>query len=484
MFSMVFTIVFPFACSLLMPILKKLANRKLKIAVVISLQAITTIFSLLTVFSEDVTTKSFIFADNLTLGFTADSVAKFFCVIVTVAWLLVTVYASVYMKHEKNEERFFLFSFLTEGAMLGSAFSNSLVAMYVFYELVTLFSMPLVLHSLSKESVSAAKKYLYYSIAGAFMALFGIFVIGTSADTLEFVAGGTIATASPLILTAVFVMCLGFGAKAGLFPLHGWLPTAHPVAPAPASALLSGIIAKAGVLAIIRTVFFTVGADNLAGTWVQTALLILALLTVLMGSMMAYREKVFKKRLAYSTVSQISYVLCGLFLFTEAGAEGAIWQIIFHAVVKVGLFLCAGAVIFLYGKTKVEELNGMGKKMPVTFVCFTILSLSLIGIPPTGGFFSKWYLATASLEAGGIGALTWVIPAILLVSALLTAGYLLDISIRAFFKPAPQDDNIKPLKEPKAMITVLIILAVVALLGGVFATQTGNIISAVVSSLF
>lgn len=484
MFSMIFSIIFPVLCGLLMPLLRKLANRKLKIAVVISLQAITTIFSLLTVFSEDVTTKSFIFADNLTLGFTADSVAKFFCVIVTVAWLLVTVYASVYMKHEKNEERFFLFSFLTEGAMLGSAFSNSLVAMYVFYELVTLFSMPLVLHSLSKESVSAAKKYLYYSIAGAFMALFGIFVIGTSADTLEFVAGGTIATASPLILTAVFVMCLGFGAKAGLFPLHGWLPTAHPVAPAPASALLSGIIAKAGVLAIIRTVFFTVGADNLVGTWVQTALLILALLTVLMGSMMAYREKVFKKRLAYSTVSQISYVLCGLFLFTEAGAEGALWQIVFHAVVKVGLFLCAGAVIFLYGKTKVEELNGMGKKMPVTFVCFTILSLSLIGIPPTGGFFSKWYLATASLEAGGIGALTWVIPVILLVSALLTAAYLLDISIRAFFKPEPQDDSIKPVKEPKTMIAVLIILAVVALLGGVFATQTGNIISAVVSSLF
>lgn len=479
---MIFTITFPFICGLLMPLLKKLANRKLKMAVVISLQAITTIFGLLTVFGEDVTTKSFVFADNLTLGFTADSVAKIFCAIVTIAWLLVTVYAAIYMKHEKSEERFFLFSFLTEGAMLGAAFSNSLVAMYVFYELVTLCSMPLVLHSLSKESVSAAKKYLYYSIAGAFMALFGIFVISTSADSLEFVAGGTITTATPLVLTAVFVMCLGFGAKAGLFPLHGWLPTAHPVAPAPASALLSGIIAKAGVLAIIRTVFFTIGADNLAGTWVQTALLILSLLTVLMGSMMAYREKIFKKRLAYSTVSQISYVFCGLFLFTEAGANGALWQIIFHAVVKVGLFLCAGAVIFLYGKTKVEELNGIGKKMPITFACFTILSLSLIGIPPTGGFFSKWYIATASLETAGIGALTWVIPVILLVSALLTAGYLLEISIRAFFKN--EDNETEKSKEPKAMIAVLIILAVIALLGGVFATQTGSIVSTVTSSLF
>lgn len=479
MLSMIFTITFPFICGLLMPILKKLNDRKAKMAVVISLQTITTIFGLLTVFGNEISTKDYYFADNLSFGFTADAVSKFFCAIIVIAWLLVTVYATGYMKHEKNEERFFLFSFLTEGAMLGAAFSNGLVSMYVFYELVTLFSMPLVLHSLSKESVAAAKKYLYYSIAGAFMALFGIFVMGTSTETLEFVAGGTIVNASPLVLTATFVMCVGFGAKAGLFPLHGWLPTAHPVAPAPASALLSGIIAKAGVLAIIRTIFFTVGAENLSGTWVQTTLLVLSLLTVLMGSMMAYREKIFKKRLAYSTVSQISYVLCGLFLFTESGLNGALWQILFHAVVKVGLFLCAGAVIFLYGKPKVEELNGIGKKMPVTFVCFTILSLSLIGIPPTGGFFSKWELATASLEVAGIGALTWIVPVILLVSALLTAGYLLDITIRAFFKK--EDNETEKAKEPKAMIAVLTVLALVALLGGVFASQTGSIISTVVS---
>lgn len=481
MFSMIFTITFPFICGLLMPLFKKFNNRKVKMAVVISLQAVTTLFSLITVFGKDVSTKSFVFTDNLTLGFTADSVAKFFCAIVTIAWLLVTVYASVYMKHEKSEERFFLFSFLTEGAMLGAAFSNSLVSMYVFYELVTLFSMPLVLHSLSRESVSAAKKYLYYSIAGAFMALFGIFIMGTNADSLSFVAGGHSTQVTPLVLATVFAMCLGFGAKAGLFPLHGWLPTAHPVAPAPASALLSGVIAKAGVLAIIRTVFFTIGADNLSGTWVQTALLILALLTVLMGSMMAYREKIFKKRLAYSTVSQISYVFCGLFLFNEAGVDGALWQIVFHAVVKVGLFLCAGAVIFLYGKTKIEELNGIGKKMPITFTCFTILSLSLIGIPPTGGFFSKWELATASLETAGIGALSWIIPIILLVSALLTAGYLLDISIRAFFKD--EENKVNTIKESKAMCTIIIVLTLISLLGGIFATQTGTLISTVVSAI-
>lgn len=481
MFNMLFTIIFPILCGFSMPLLKKLNNRKIKMALIIGLQAIITLFGVLTVMGETVTTKSFVFADNLALGFTSDLFAKLFCVIVTVAWLLVTIYGTVYMKHEKSEERFFLFSFLTEGAMLGAAFSNNLISMYVFYELVTICSMPLVLHSLSKESVSAAKKYLYYSVAGAFLALFGIFVIGANADSLNFVMGGFIAEASPLVLTAVFVMCLGFGAKAGLFPLHGWLPTAHPVAPAPASALLSAIIAKAGVIAIIRTLFFAVGSDKLAGTWVQTALLSLALLTVLMGSMMAYREKILKKRLAFSTVSQISYVFCGLFLFTGEGVDGALWQIIAHAVVKVGLFLCAGAVIFLYGKTKVDELNGIGKKMPVTFVCFTILSLSLIGIPPTAGFYSKWELAIASLNNSGIGAFAYIIPVVLLASALLTAGYLLEITIKAFFRT--EDGEAKTVAESKIMSFVLIVLSAIALLGGVFSTQAGEIISEIAKSI-
>jgi len=238
------------------------------------------------------------------------------------------------------------------------------------------------------------------------------------------------------------------------------------------------------VLAIIRTVFFTVGAQNLAGTWVQTALLCLSLLTVLMGSMMAYKEKVFKKRLAYSTVSQISYVLTGLFLFTAEGFEGALWQIVFHAAVKVGLFLTAGAVIFLYGRTNVDELYGIGKKMPVTFACFTVLSLSLIGIPPTGGFFSKWHLATAALSAEGIGVLSWLAPVILLVSALLTAGYLLSLTIRAFWGKSENEEETKTVKEPLLMIIPLVILSVFAFFGGVFSESIGMALASVATSIF
>ena len=479
---MILSVVFPILCGFACIPLKKLNNRNLRSGFVIGFQVLEAIIGLITVFTPGKSGGHYTFADGIAIGFASDLTAKFFCFIIVIAWLLVAIYATVYMKHEKNEERFYLFMFLSEGAMLGAAFSSNLVSMYFFYELVTLCSMPLVLQSLTKESIAAAKKYLYYSVAGAFMALFGIFVLSQNASTLNFVEGGSLQATTNLVFGAILVLNIGFGAKAGLVPLHGWLPTAHPVAPAPASALLSGLIAKAGVLAIIRTVFFVVGTNALSQTWVQTVLLTLSLLTVLMGSMMAYRESVFKKRLAYSTVSQISYVLTGIFLFNENGVEGAFWQILFHAAVKVGLFLCAGAVIYLYGKTRVDELDGIGKKMPITFTCFTILSLSLIGIPPMGGFYSKWYLATASLDTNGIGIISWLAPVILLASALLTAGYLLPITVKAFWRSS--SDNTEKVKEPLLMTIPLILLSVFSVLGGFFSQNTGNAIKEIVSSLF
>lgn len=467
---------FPIIGGLILPLFNKIQNRKAKLSIVILIQAIETILGFMVILGDKISTGTFTLVDQISIGFTADTLAKFFVALVVIGWTLVTLYACVYMKHEENEMRFFLFMFISEGAMLGAALSQNLISMYVFYEMLTLFSMPLVLHSLSKESILAAKKYLYYSIAGAFLALFGIFILATSSDSLSFVTGGNDITATPLVLTGVFTMLLGFGAKAGLFPMHGWLPTAHPVAPAPASALLSGLIAKAGVLAIIRTVFYYVGTDVIKGTWVQTVALSFALLTVLMGSMMAFLEKGFKKRLAFSTVSQISYVLTGLFLFTDDGFEGALWQIIFHAVVKVGLFLCAGAVIFMYGKTQVDDLKGMAKKMPITFTCFTVLSLSLIGIPPTGGFYSKWYIATAALDAQ-LGHFSWIAPVILLVSAILTAAYLLSISISAFF--GKEEAETEKVRAPLLMVIPIIILTLIAVFGGIFAFVTNSIISSI-----
>jgi multicomponent Na+:H+ antiporter subunit D len=261
---------------------------------------------------------------------------------------------------------------------------------------------------------------------------------------------------------------VGFGAKAGMLPLHAWLPAAHPVAPSPASASLSGIIVKSGVLATIRAVYYIVGPEFIRGTWVQYVWMTLTLLTVFMGSMLAFREKVFKKRLAYSTVSQISYILFGLSLLEPEAFTGALLHTVTHAFVKCGLFLVAGVFLYSYGFTRVEQLDGIGKKMPVTLWCYTILSLALIGIPPTGGFISKWYLAGGALSSG-IGVYSWLGPAVLLVSALLTAGYLLPITMKGFFpgrEGNEQKESVR--KEPApAMLVPILILAVLALLLGV-----------------
>jgi multicomponent Na+:H+ antiporter subunit D len=264
------------------------------------------------------------------------------------------------------------------------------------------------------------------------------------------------------------MMVVGFGAKAGLFPLHAWLPIAHPVAPAPASAVLSGVVVKSGVLAMIRTIFYVVGPDVIRGSWVQTVWMVLTLLTIVMGSTRAFHENVLKKRLAYSTVSQLSYVLFGLSTLHPIGIAGALLHVLFHSVAKSLLFLSAGSVIHQTGKTKVSDLRGVGRQMPVTFACFTLGALSLVGIPPFAGFFSKWYLACGSL-ASEIPGFSWAGPVVLLLSALLTAGYLFPIPVQGFLPGAAYDKN--PAKKCEAglsMTVPMMILAVLTLLLGIF----------------
>lgn len=411
----------------------------------------------------------FTLLDEIPVFFQIDDIGRLFATIVSIVWLAAGFYAFVYMKHEGNEKRYFGFYLLLYGVLTGLDFSGNLITMYLFYELMTLTSMPLVLHNGTREATMAALKYLFYSMCGAYAGLFGIFFLYRYCDSLIFTAGGTLnaATASGhggLLLTAVFVMIVGFGAKAGMFPLHAWLPAAHPVAPSPASAVLSGIIVKSGVLAVVRVIYYIVGPEFIRGTWVQYTWMALTLLTVFMGSMLAFREKVFKKRLAYSTVSQISYILFGLSLLNETAFTGAMLHTVTHAFVKCGLFLTAGVFLSYFGYTKVDQLDGLGKKMPVTMWCYTIFSLALVGIPPTGGFISKWYLAEGSLETG-IGVFSWLGPVVLLVSALLTAGYLLPITMKGFF-PGGENKAVSK-KEPSLfMLVPLIVLAALAVLLG------------------
>lgn len=417
-------------------------------------------------------------ADGLSVSFTIDDISRVFAGLTAAVWLLVGIYSVSYMSHEEEEHRFFGFYLMVAGVLMGLNFSANLITLYVFFELMTLTSLPLVLHERSKEAVQAGLKYLFYSVAGAFLALFGIFFVAGVSQTLTFTAGGVINDAAlagkeGLLLLAALCMIVGFGAKAGMFPLHGWLPTAHPVAPACASAVLSGLITKAGVLAILRVVYYIIGAWRLKGTWVQDVWIFLTLLTVFMGSMLAYKEPVLKKRLAYSTVSQVSYVLFGLSMLNPVSFAGALSHVVFHSVIKHTLFLAAGAVIAGTGWTRVEQMRGLGQVMPKTLACYTIASLALIGIPPASGFVSKWYLASGAL-ASGAGSWSWIGPAVLLVSALLTAGYLLPLTIQGFFPGHDfKGEEIKTRKlagkEPSLwMLGPIGILAAAALLLGCF----------------
>ena len=422
--------------------------------------------------------------DALTVSLRADTLSSLFAILTGSAWLLVLIYAFGYMAEDAYAPRFYAWLMLSYSALSGLFYAENLVSMYLFFEFVTLLSMPLVLQDRTKESVAAAVKYLLYSLAGAFMGLFGLFVLYSCADNAVFTAGGIALNAAGregLLYTASFLVLTGFGVKAGLFPLHGWLPSAHPVAPAPASALLSGIIVKAGVFASLRWVFYTVGADFLRGTWVQTAYLTLAMITIFMGSMMAYREDGFKKRLAYSTVSQLSYILLGIGLLHPAALTGALLHVVYHSVTKNTLFLAAGSVIHHTGKKSVSELRGVGQRLPVTMWCFTIASVTLIGIPPMSAFYSKWYLAEGAL-ASGAGSAVWLAPVVLLVSALLTAGYLLPVSIRAFF-PGHDFPAEKRMPEDARMVVPMLVFTLAAAVFGVWSGPVGRAVAQIVGTV-
>lgn len=407
----------------------------------------------------------------LTVYFRADGLGLFFAVLASVMWLLSGLFAQEYMAHEEDQRRYYGFLLLTEGALLTLCFAGNYLTLYLGFEFMTILSVPLVLHTQTEAARQASFKYLLYSVFGACLGLAGFFTIYTYGATTVFTPGGVLDPAKSagnetLLQVVAFLSIMGFGAKAGMFPLQAWLPTAHPEAPAPASALLSGVITKAGVLSIIRVVYYQFGANFLRNTWVQYAWLALALCTVLMGSMLAYKENLFKKRLAYSTVSQVSYVLFGLALMQKTAFIGALLHVVYHSVIKDGLFFTAGAIICRTGRKTVDQYRGIGKEMPITMWCFTICSLGLVGIPPLGGFVSKWYLAMGSLNSG-LSVVNWLGPVILLASALLTAGYLFSITIQAFFPGASFHYDTVQRHEPTAwMVLPLVVLAAATLLLG------------------
>ena len=411
------------------------------------------------------------FVKDLSISFKIDGLTMVFAGLVSVLWPLATLYAFEYMEHEGHENIFFMFYSMTYGVTLGIAFASDMLSMYFFYELLTLTTVPLVMHTLKREAILASRKYLYFSLGGAAFALMALVFLIVYGDTCEFVLGGVLSTQvigdkAPLLLWIYLLAFMGFGVKAAIWPLSSWLPQAG-VAPTPVTALLHAVaVVKAGVFAIIRLTYYSFGTEFLRGTWVQYVVMAFAMFTIVYGCSKATKETHIKRRLAYSTVSNLSYVIFGATIMTPLGLVGALCHLVCHAVMKICSFLCAGAFMHQTGKSYVYEMDGMGRKMPVVFGCFTVAALGLMGVPGLAGFISKWNLTEAAVYSEN--KLAYVGIVCLLISALLTAIYMLNVVVRAFFPKQGFDyATIQNVKDPgwKMCLPLLICAAGVIVLG-------------------
>lgn len=417
--------------------------------------------------------------DFLDIYFKIDKLSVLFSMLASILWIFTTFYAIEYMKHEGREKGFFIFFIFTLGITVGIAFSGNLFTLYIFYELLTLATFPLVIHSSTKEALESGKKYLIYSFGGAALILLGMILLFSINSNMDFVAQGVLgitARENPDLLAIIYaVMFLGFGVKAAIVPFHSWLPGAM-VAPTPVSSLLHAVaVVKSGIFAIVRVSYFIFGAEIIKETQDNIYLSVLIVITILLGSLLALNQENLKKRLAYSTISQLGYILLGIILLNENALIGGLLHLVNHAVIKITLFFCAGAIYYMTGKKNISEIRGIGKQMPVTMWCFAIASISLIGIPPTNGSVSKWYLALGGLNANKI-----LFVVILLVSAFLTAAYLLPIVITAFFSGWGQKGQQEIIDPPPFMKVPIVLLTGITILLGLFPNLVLNFIEEIV----
>jgi multicomponent Na+:H+ antiporter subunit D len=373
---------------------------------------------------------------GLDLVLRADALSMLFVVLSAGLWLVTTVYAIGYLEGSPHRSRFFGFFSLCVTATVGVALAGNLITFLLFYELLTLTTYPLIVHRGTELARQAGRTYLIYTVAGGTLMLVGAVWLYGIAGSLEFTHRGFVADlvdTHRVALIAIFVLLIaGLGVKAALVPFHGWLPLAM-VAPAPVSALLHAVaVVKAGAFGIVRVVYNVYGIEFAASLGVTLPLAILAAVTIIYGSVRALFQDDLKRRLAFSTVSQVSYITLGVAVVGPIATIGGVVHLVHQGVMKITLFFCAGNLAETLGIHKISEMNGVGRRMPWTMAAFTIGAFGMIGVPPLAGFISKWYLGLGALDAGQ----GWVIF-ILAGSSLLNAAYFLPILYAAWFKAPP-----------------------------------------------
>ncbi len=361
--------------------------------------------------------------------FRVDALGFFMGLLISFLWLLAAIHSIGYMAGEQAHDRYYGFFLLSLGGCLGTVFAGELVGFFVFFEIMALSSFVLIAHEEHPYAMFAGAKYLFMCIGAGLAIFFGIIVTYyLSGGILTFDGFGLVRENSLLSLLGFLAFLIGMGIKAGIFPLHVWLPDAHPAAPSPVSALLSGVMIKIGAYGMIRVFYQVYGFAFLREAGWDKIPLILAIITILLGSALALLQDDLKRRLAYSSIAQIGYIVLGISLLSERAFIGAIYHIFTHAFMKGCLFLIAGAIIVRTGERRISHMGGLGYKMPMTMIAFALCSLSMVGIPPFNGFVSKWQLALGSLDAGQP-----LIVVLLIISSIINAAYYFPIITNAFF---------------------------------------------------
>lgn len=473
-------IIFPFFLSIFIGVMKfeeKKRNIVSSIGIILNFLFVLLVFKII----GEGRLKLFTINEFLTIYFKIDKLGILFSLLVSVLWIFTTFYSMEYMKHEGKENRFFTFFTATLGVTLGIGFSGNLITLYVFYEFLTLVTFPLVIHADTSEALRSGRKYLMYSFGGATLILFGMLILFSLTNDTSFIPRGIVRNMTNdninLYLISYVSLFIGFGVKAALVPLHSWLPAAM-VAPTPVSSLLHAVaVVKSGVFALVRMCYFVFGAQIIRELHVNQYLSILIVLSILMGSFLALHQTNLKKRLAYSTISQLGYIILGIVLLDKEGFMGGLLHLVNHAVIKITLFFCVGAILYTAHKSDIREIRGIGRKMPITMGCFAVAAISLIGIPPTNGFVSKWYLAQ-----GGINIGRMIFPISLLLSALLTALYLLPVITEAFFKKG-ESDEVEVREAPLKMLVPIVSITIIVVFLGLFPNVVINFIEKIAIDL-
>ncbi|MEE4240119.1 MAG: monovalent cation/H+ antiporter subunit D family protein [Desulfopila sp.] len=408
---------------------------------------------------------------GLTITLRADAMSMIFAIVASSLWTIAVFYSMGYMRglKEHAQTRFNACFALAIFGAIGVAFSDNLFTMYLFYEIVSICTYPLVAHHQDKEGYDGARKYIIYltTTAKAFL-LPAMILIYVLTGTLDFTTDIRYGIFSPdldkWLVIMLYVFCLFGFAKNGIMPFHHWLPGAM-VAPTPVSALLHAVaVVKVGVFCTTRVMLYTFGLDTmtLLNLGIPTAYFVG--FTVLAASIIALSKDNLKSRLAYSTVSQLSYIIMGVALLTEAGIQGGLIHIVNHAFAKITLFFCAGAIYVAAHKKYISEMEGLGRTMPFTFGAFAIASLSMIGAPPVAGFVTKWSLLVGSIQAHQIGILL-----ILIASTMLNAAYFAPVTYKAFFGKRPENEEFQGIKEaPLSMLIPILIACAISVLLGIF----------------